>query len=215
MRCAAEPALLPFPQPAACCLLCLCGTPRRAMRRAKHHGPLAACAWLTRCACMRAWPPAALEPAGTAAEMVYPGGEAAFVARMVEDSSGLRDSVHWCVQRGTEQLRGGLWHLKPAVSCGWGVSLKGGTPSLYHHHSCTGTARACTCPAWHRFSSMLGKKATLKAARMQLHGMRVTALRTTELAQVRAAGCGLRVALRWPAAWEDTTPCRGPAVQAA
>lgn len=31
---------------------------------------------------------------------------------------------------------------------------------------------------------MLGKKATLKSARSQLHGMAVTALRTTELAQV-------------------------------
>ncbi|PNG99265.1 Ribosomal RNA large subunit methyltransferase F, partial [Tetrabaena socialis] len=33
---------------------------------------------------------------GTAAEMVCPGGELAFVLRMLAESEALRDRVHWC-----------------------------------------------------------------------------------------------------------------------
>lgn len=72
-------------------------------------------------------PPGALT--GTPEEMVCPGGELAFVRRMVEESAALRGAVHW-------------------------------------------------------YSTMLGKKATLKEVRKELHGLGVTALRTTELAQV-------------------------------
>jgi hypothetical protein len=36
---------------------------------------------------------------GTAAEMVYPGGELAFILRMLEDSVRLGPRVHWCVQQ--------------------------------------------------------------------------------------------------------------------
>ena len=32
---------------------------------------------------------------GTEAEMVYPGGEEAFVGRMIEDSCALKGRVHW------------------------------------------------------------------------------------------------------------------------
>ena len=37
----------------------------------------------------------------------------------------------------------------------------------------------------HWYSSMVGKKATLKALRKELHSRHVTAIRTTEFAQVR------------------------------
>lgn len=37
--------------------------------------------------------------AGTAAEMVCPGGELAFVLQMVAESEELQDRVHWCVQK--------------------------------------------------------------------------------------------------------------------
>ena len=39
------------------------------------------------------------------------------------------------------------------------------------------------------FTSMVGKKATLKAVRLLLHQLGVRCLRTTEFVQVRAAGC--------------------------
>lgn len=73
-----------------------------------------------------------MHPEGTAAEMVCPGGELAFVRRMVEDSLVLRGRVHW-------------------------------------------------------YTSMVGKKSTLKALRSQLHGLGVSALRTTEFAQASQA----------------------------
>ena len=67
--------------------------------------------------------------AGTAEEMVCPGGEAAFVKQMVQDSLQLQHRIHW-------------------------------------------------------YSTMVGKKATLKQLRSLLHSHRVTALRTTEFVQV-------------------------------
>jgi 23S rRNA (adenine1618-N6)-methyltransferase len=42
--------------------------------------------------------------------------------------------------------------------------------------------------AVHWYTSMVGKKATLKEMRKELHALGVTALRTTELAQARAGG---------------------------
>jgi hypothetical protein len=65
--------------------------------------------------------------------MVCPGGELAFVRRMVAESAELRGGVHW-------------------------------------------------------YTTMVGKKATLKELRKELHALGVTALRTTELAQARAEG---------------------------
>ena len=67
--------------------------------------------------------------AGTAEEMVCPGGEAAFVNQLVQDSLQLQQRIHW-------------------------------------------------------YTTMVGKKATLKQLRPTLHGHRVTALRTTEFVQV-------------------------------
>lgn len=61
--------------------------------------------------------------------MVCPGGEAAFVTQMVQDSLQLQKRIHW-------------------------------------------------------FTTMVGKKATLKKLRAVLHGHSVTALRTTEFVQV-------------------------------
>lgn len=84
------------------------------------------------------------ECGGTASEMVYPGGEMAFVMAMVEDSSALRGRVHW-------------------------------------------------------YTTMVGKKETLKKVRGSLHRLGVTALRTTELAQGRTS--------RWAVAWSfDVNP---------
>ena len=68
---------------------------------------------------------------GTAAEMVYPGGELAFIMHIVEESVRLGARVHW-------------------------------------------------------YSTMVGKKTTLKALRKELHSRHVTAIRTTEFAQVGA-----------------------------
>ncbi|PRW44527.1 methyltransferase 16 isoform X2 isoform A [Chlorella sorokiniana] len=75
---------------------------------------------------------------GTAPEMVYPGGELAFVSGMVQDSLALRGAVHW-------------------------------------------------------YTTMVGKKSTLRAARSLLyrHGVRV--LRTTEFFQGKTS--------RWALAW--------------
>ena len=70
---------------------------------------------------------------GTAAEMVYPGGELAFIMHIVEESVRLGARVHW-------------------------------------------------------YSTMVGKKTTLKALRKELHSRHVTAIRTTEFAQVGACG---------------------------
>ena len=71
--------------------------------------------------------------AGTAAEMVYPGGELAFVSQMASESRTMGNRIHW-------------------------------------------------------YTTMVGKKATLKQLRKQLHAGRVTALRTTEFVQV-GLGC--------------------------
>lgn len=52
----------------------------------------------------------------------------------------------------------------------------------------------------HWYTSMCGKKATLKVLRRELHDLGVTALRTTELAQVRGHWCcwsGCRDAAVW------------------
>eukprot|EP00891_Asterochloris_glomerata_P009454 jgi/Astpho2/9454/e_gw1.00145.65.1_t len=75
---------------------------------------------------------------GTAAEMVYPGGELAFVSRMASESRTLGNRIHW-------------------------------------------------------YTTMVGKKATLKQLRKQLHAGRVTALRTTEFVQGKTS--------RWGVAW--------------
>ncbi|KAG2493072.1 hypothetical protein HYH03_008735 [Edaphochlamys debaryana] len=80
---------------------------------------------------------------GTSAEMVCPGGELAFVLRMVVESEELQERVHW-------------------------------------------------------FTTMVGKKTTLKAIRKELHSRSVTALRTTELAQGRTS--------RWAVAWSWRVP---------
>lgn len=56
----------------------------------------------------------------------------------------------------------------------------------------------------HWYSSMLGKKATLKALRAELQRLGVTALRTTELAQGKTS--------RWAIAWSFAVP-RGKASQ--
>ncbi|PNW88779.1 hypothetical protein CHLRE_01g044150v5 [Chlamydomonas reinhardtii] len=75
---------------------------------------------------------------GTAAEMVCPGGELAFVLQMVAESEELQDRVHW-------------------------------------------------------FTTMVGKKDTLKAVKKELHSRHITQLRTTELAQGKTS--------RWAVAW--------------
>ena len=67
--------------------------------------------------------------AGTAEEMVCPGGEAAFVKQMLQDSLQLQKQIHW-------------------------------------------------------YTTMVGKKATLKQLRALLHKHHVTALRTTTFVQV-------------------------------
>lgn len=75
---------------------------------------------------------------GTAEEMVCPGGEEAFVRRMIYDSAALKDRVYW-------------------------------------------------------FSTMCGKKSTLKAARYQLQQCGAEVIRTTELMQGKTS--------RWCIAW--------------
>ncbi|KAL6746428.1 hypothetical protein V8C86DRAFT_3149728, partial [Haematococcus lacustris] len=90
---------------------------------------------------------------GTVEESCYPGGELAFVLRMLEDSVRLGSRVHW-------------------------------------------------------YSSMVGKKSTLKALRRELHARHVTAIRTTELAQGKTS----RWAIAWSFAVDRSWPtCRCPA----
>ncbi|KAK2078875.1 hypothetical protein QBZ16_002565 [Prototheca wickerhamii] len=90
---------------------------------------------------------AGLNPAtgfgGTELEMVYPGGEAAFVLAMARDSTTVNRRVHW-------------------------------------------------------FTTMVGKKATLKSLRAALHTLGVRALRTTEFSQGRTS--------RWAVAWSWLVP---------
>jgi len=57
--------------------------------------------------------------------------------------------------------------------------------------------------AVHWYTTMVGKKITLKEIRKELHSAGVTALRTTELAQVRVAGVRGPVV---PCGWAH---CRG------
>eukprot|EP00803_Ostreobium_quekettii_P002088 evm.model.scf_565.7 EVM.evm.TU.scf_565.7 scf_565:35419-42558(+) len=75
---------------------------------------------------------------GTPEEMVYPGGEMAFVMQMVEDSMELKQAIHW-------------------------------------------------------YTSMVGKKSTLKAVRHRLLSAGVKAVRTTEFFQGKTS--------RWAIAW--------------
>lgn len=75
---------------------------------------------------------------GSPEEMVYPGGEVAFIMRMMEDSVRLGGRIHW-------------------------------------------------------YTTMVGKKTTLKVLRKELHARHVTAIRTTELAQGKTS--------RWAIAW--------------
>jgi 23S rRNA (adenine1618-N6)-methyltransferase len=86
---------------------------------------------------------------GTPAEVAFPGGEAAFVASMVEDSFRLGEAVHW-------------------------------------------------------YTTMVGKKATLKAMRAMLTARGARTVRTAEFAQGRTA--------RWGLAW---SLARGAAAAAA
>lgn len=80
-------------------------------------------------------PPESEVVAGTAAEMVCPGGEYAFVECMVQDSLRLRGRIHW-------------------------------------------------------YTTMLGRKASLKRLRTRLHASGVSALRTTEFIQVSPHNSG-------------------------
>lgn len=80
---------------------------------------------------------------GTAAEMVCPGGEAAFVARIIEDSVHLKHVIHW-------------------------------------------------------FTTMVGRKVTLKGLSAKLWALGVATVRTTEFVQGRTS--------RWGLAWSFTPP---------
>lgn len=85
-----------------------------------------------------------LHTTGTAAEMVWPGGDLGFVQQMVRESAALpRGTVHW-------------------------------------------------------YTSLVGRKDSLKKVRTQLYGMGVTALRTTEFFQGRTS--------RWAVAWSWDVP---------
>ncbi len=89
---------------------------------------------------------------GTPAEVAFPGGEAAFVASMVEDSLRLGEAVHW-------------------------------------------------------YTTMVGKKATLKAMRAMLAARGARAVRTAEFAQGRTA--------RWGLAWSLARGARAAAAAGA
>ncbi|XP_024382131.1 uncharacterized protein [Physcomitrium patens] len=80
---------------------------------------------------------------GTEAEMVCPGGEEAFVARIIEDSAQLKHVIHW-------------------------------------------------------FTTMVGRKATLKGLTARLWALGAAAVRTTEFVQGRTS--------RWGLAWSFASP---------
>ncbi|GMH32472.1 hypothetical protein BSKO_00306 [Bryopsis sp. KO-2023] len=93
---------------------------------------------------------------GTPTEMVYPGGELAFLSQMIEDSVELQGAVHW-------------------------------------------------------YSTLLGKKTTLKEVRNKLYSVGAKAIRTTELFQGKTS--------RWAVAWSfvakgtENKPLRRQAVE--
>ncbi|CAK9865043.1 unnamed protein product [Sphagnum jensenii] len=80
---------------------------------------------------------------GTEAEMVYPGGEEVFVARMIEDSATLKHKIHW-------------------------------------------------------YTTMIGRKLSLKVLTAKLWTLGVAAVRTTEFVQGHTS--------RWGLAWSFTAP---------
>ncbi|KAH8938986.1 hypothetical protein BDL97_15G013300 [Sphagnum fallax] len=80
---------------------------------------------------------------GTEAEMVYPGGEEMFVARMIEDSATLKHKIHW-------------------------------------------------------YTTMIGRKLSLKVLTAKLWTLGVAAVRTTEFVQGHTS--------RWGLAWSFTAP---------
>ncbi len=153
---------------------------------------------------------------GTSVEMVCPGGELAFVRRMVHDSRALGKRVHWYTTMVRPPLLGSCCAAAglPLGSCwapagpllGWSALLLQCSHALCRSQPSLAlmTARLLAC--------QVGKKATLKVLRQELYGLGVSALRTTELAQGRtirwapgaAGGCGTegccclrRVLLAW------------------
>ncbi len=78
-----------LPQQQQTCLQSLLQSKRRSARNSEPrttHGNVRPLLLSWTCTC-----------AGTAAEMVCPGGELAFVMQMVEESEQLQDRVHWWV----------------------------------------------------------------------------------------------------------------------
>lgn len=69
-------------------------------------------------------PASAVAAAGTAAEMVTPGGELAFVRAMIADSRRLRGRVHWyssmCGKKASMKVLRQELHSAGALP-GWGV----------------------------------------------------------------------------------------------
>lgn len=136
---------------------------------------------------------------GAAREMVCPGGEAAFVASMVADSAALALEM--------ERWRGAAMKEKEsegegAVATAAGDGSGGGGINASSPPSPPSLNLPPPPPSVHWYSTMVGKKATLKAARAALHELsraplpdeppraRVTAVRTTTLAPQHAVGVG-------------------------
>lgn len=104
---------------------------------------------------------------GTAAEMVCKGGELAFLKAMVDERHVARRHL-LCA----DDVHSGKGHLRLTLDCSRSLKLRG----LVH---------------W--FTSMLGKKLTMKEIRKHLHSLKVPVIRSTQFFQVQALG------------WHDTS----------
>ena len=64
-------------------------------------------------------------PLFSQAEMVYPGGELAFIMQMVDDSVRLGARIHWCaaLERHNKQCSTGL--LEAVTVCAWAQGFAG------------------------------------------------------------------------------------------
>lgn len=119
---------------------------------------------------------------GTKEEMVCPGGELAFITRIIEDSVQLKQSFRCIDVQNTVRFIVRV----PAFSCE--------IFPFYLHDSLT----SFLIVRW--YTSMVGRKSNLKILTSKLHEVGVTVVKTTEFVQGHTS--------RWGLAWSFVPPSR-------